>query len=186
MAPERHQSLPRRTSERTVQRRLRSHVVIDDAAWRANLPKPFHWTRTIMNAVSEGIADCPALGGSLAVLLADDATLMDLNNRFRGKNKPTNVLSFPAPPMPWRKGTAPLGDIALAFETVHAEALRARKSFVAHATHLLVHGTLHLLGYTHDDEEDAGRMMRGEILILGQLGIANPYAGRIGSKTGFA
>lgn len=107
--------------------------------------------------------------GAVAVLLADDAALRDLNARWRGKDKPTNVLSFPAP-----EGFG-LGDIALAYETVADEAQTQGKTFAAHATHLLVHGYLHLLGYDHEVEDEARAMETRERAILAALGVADPY-----------
>lgn len=111
----------------------------------------------------------------LAVILADDARLKDLNRDWRGKDMPTNVLSFPA-----AEGediaTAPLlGDLVLAFETVAGEAEREGKSFDAHFAHLVVHGTLHLFGFDHMSGEEAEEMENVERLALARLGIADPY-----------
>jgi probable rRNA maturation factor len=114
---------------------------------------------------------------TLSILFADDATLKTLNMNWRGKNKPTNVLSFPAAQdLKVPRGEAkPLGDIALAFETVAREALESRKTLKAHTIHLIVHGVLHLLGYDHVNEHDAEKMEAKEIRILKKLGIADPY-----------
>jgi probable rRNA maturation factor len=101
--------------------------------------------------------------------LADDEALRELNARWRGKETATNVLSFPAP-----EGFG-LGDIALAFETVAAEAQAQGKSLAAHASHLIVHGFLHLLGYDHEDEGEAVEMEARERAILATLGVADPY-----------
>jgi probable rRNA maturation factor len=108
---------------------------------------------------------------SFTILLADDARLKSLNLDFRGKDKPTNVLSFPA------EGPY-LGDIAVAFGVTSREAREARKPFAAHATHLIVHGVLHLLGYDHERATEARSMEQLEIAILAELGIANPYVAR--------
>ncbi|HRE45005.1 MAG TPA: rRNA maturation RNase YbeY [Terricaulis sp.] len=110
--------------------------------------------------------------GSVAVLLADDAAIAALNQQFRDKPGPTNVLSFP--PAAGEAGF--LGDIALAAETIAREAENQGKSFVHHASHLVVHGFLHLLGYDHLEPEDAERMEARERAILAELGIEDPYA----------
>ncbi len=111
-------------------------------------------------------------GGSVAVLLADDAAIAALNQQFRDKPGPTNVLSFP--PAAGEAGFC--GDIALAAETIAREAENQGKSFVHHASHLVVHGFLHLLGYDHLEPEDAERMEARERAILAELGIEDPYA----------
>ena len=124
----------------------------------------------------------------IAVLACDDARIATLNADFRGKPRPTNVLSWPAQDLaPEAPGAAPappepeddphhLGDIALAFETCAAEAEAAGKNFSAHVTHLVVHGVLHLLGYDHIRDEDATVMEGLEVAILGKLGLPDPYS----------
>jgi probable rRNA maturation factor len=104
----------------------------------------------------------------LTVVLADDAFIRELNKTYRGKNKPTNVLSFVG-------SREHLGDVVLALETIQKEAAMQKKTFKGHATHLLVHGTLHLLGHDHENESDAETMEALEIKILKKLGVANPY-----------
>lgn len=105
----------------------------------------------------------------MAVVLSDDRRVQVLNHEFRGKDKPTNVLSFPSDePDEW-------GDIVLAHETIAREAEAQNKLFWHHVAHLLVHGTLHLLGYDHIDDQEAEEMEQMEIAILSQLSIANPY-----------
>ncbi len=114
------------------------------------------------------------VGGAVSLLLGDDAAIAALNKEFRGKDGPTNVLSFP----PAETGGEPgfLGDIALAAETIVAEAEFQGKSFENHAAHIVVHGFLHLLGYDHMNEADAEKMEAREREILGTLGVADPYA----------
>ena len=125
------------------------------------------------------------VGGALAasrvvldIALSDDAAQRRLNRDYRGKDAATNVLAFPLhdraiPPPPG----APLmlGAITLAFETVAGEAAAQQKSLGDHLRHLVVHGTLHLLGYDHESAADAAAMERREIAILAELGVADPY-----------
>jgi len=118
----------------------------------------------------------------VSVRLSDDAEVQRLNRDYRGKDKPTNVLSFPmhAPDDVAHIIRMPdmdvlIGDLALASETVAAEAQQKRVSIADHATHLIVHGTLHLLGHDHADDASAEAMEELETQILAGLGIADPY-----------
>ena len=110
--------------------------------------------------------------GEVSVLLGSDADITRLNKEFRGKDGPTNVLSFPGP----RVEPEFLGDIALAAETIAAEAEFQGKRFEHHAAHLVVHGFLHLLGYDHENPADAEAMETRERAILTSIGIEDPYA----------
>jgi probable rRNA maturation factor len=118
----------------------------------------------------------------LAVMLTDDAGIRTLNNNWRGIDKPTNVLSFPALPPTGKSGPddAPrmLGDIAIAYETTRKQADDEQKPFDHHLSHLAVHGFLHLIGYDHENDDDAEAMETLEQEILAQLGIPDPYADR--------
>jgi probable rRNA maturation factor len=118
----------------------------------------------------------------ISVLLTDDVGICSLNSQWRGIDKPTNVLSFPAVPMAGAGGPqdAPrvLGDIAIAYETTRKEAQDEQKPFKHHLSHLAVHGFLHLIGYDHEKDDDAEAMEALEQEILAQLGIPDPYAGR--------
>ncbi len=127
-------------------------------------------------------------GFSLVVMGCNDTRIAALNTEFRGKAQPTNVLSWPSEDRAAeRPGIAPfppegdpddpeeLGDIAIAWETCVREAAEQGKTMEAHVTHLLVHATLHLLGYDHQDEADAALMEGTEIRVLARLGVANPY-----------
>lgn len=124
----------------------------------------------------------------ISLLLTTDTAIAALNEQFRGQAKPTNVLSWPAfdlaPPAPGERPdlpkalpgeVVPIGDIALAFETVAAEAAERNLAFEQHATHLIVHGVLHLLGFDHQCDEDAEVMEGIERLALARLGVADPY-----------
>jgi probable rRNA maturation factor len=118
----------------------------------------------------------------LAVMLTDDAGIRTLNSNWRGIDKPTNVLSFPALPLTGTVGPddAPrmLGDIAIAFETTRKEADDDQMPFNHHLSHLAVHGFLHLIGYDHEKDSDAEAMETLEQEILARLGIPDPYADR--------
>jgi len=112
----------------------------------------------------------------VSLLLTDDVHQQALNLKWRGLDKPTNVLSFPAGDDPTSPDQALLlGDISLAYETVAAEAQDQQKTFDDHVSHLLVHGLLHLLGFDHDSDADAEEMETLEIEILQGLGISSPY-----------
>jgi probable rRNA maturation factor len=113
--------------------------------------------------------------GSVSLLLGDDFAMAALNKEFRGKDGPTNVLSFPPAPS-GEGGEGFLGDIALAVETIAAEAEFQGKRFEHHAAHLAVHGFLHLLGYDHENAADAEKMEARERAILVSIGIPDPYA----------
>ncbi len=129
-------------------------------------------------------------GFEIAVLACDDARIAELNAEFREKPTPTNVLSWPseergaevegqAPELPEGEDgpfATELGDLAIAFETCAREAQEAGKTMADHVTHLIVHGTLHLLGYDHLRDGDATLMENLETEILGKMGIADPYS----------
>jgi probable rRNA maturation factor len=118
----------------------------------------------------------------LAVMLTDDAGIRTLNSNWRGIDKPTNVLSFPALPPAGAESPddAPrmLGDIAIAYQTTRQEADDEQKPFDHHLSHLAVHGFLHLVGYDHEKDREADAMEALEAEILAQLGIPDPYAER--------
>ena len=138
-------------------------VVVLDAAWAKALPGVERLVRRAARA---------ALGSrkrSLTVALADDRRVQTLNKRDRRKDKPTNVLSYPSGEPRF------LGDIVLARQTVWREARVQKKAPQAHISHLVVHGTLHLMGYDHENDSDAERMEALERRILARLGIADPY-----------
>jgi probable rRNA maturation factor len=133
-------------------------------------------------ATAAEIADADIGEAELAVMLTDDSGIRTLNSNWRGIDKPTNVLSFPALPPGGAGGPddAPrmLGDIAIAYETTRREADDEQKPFDHHLSHLAVHGFLHLIGYDHEKDDDAEAMESLETEILAQLGIPDPYADR--------
>jgi len=137
--------------------------------------------RLVRRAARAALSAVPARQprGTIAIALADDAALRALNHQFRGLNKPTNVLSFPAAqPLrsnAQRRGAAQLGDIALALQTLRREAREKGKTLQQHLLHLVVHGTLHLLGHDHERPGQAKRMEGLERRVLAGLGVADPY-----------
>ena len=140
-------------------------VEIEDEAWTAALPGV---AEVVERAAAAAFG---AVEGDVVVLLTDDAAVQDLNGRFRERDRPTNVLSFPA-----AASAAPhLGDLVLAFGVCTAEAQAQGKSLADHLSHLTVHGVLHLLGRDHEDEAEAEAMEAEERTILASLGVADPY-----------
>jgi probable rRNA maturation factor len=116
-------------------------------------------------------------GCEMALQVVSAPRMRLLNRRYRGKDRPTNVLSFPANPAPGVK-PRPLGDVLICPTVLRREARAQGKSEQAHWAHLVVHGTLHLVGYDHDKDRAAARMERREIAVLRRLGFANPYRPR--------
>ena len=132
----------------------------------------------VARAIGAAAGRVPA-SGEVAVMLADDARIRTLNSAWRGLDKPTNVLSFPAAAtgLPGPKGGPEvLGDIAIAYETVAAEALAAGKPFLHHLMHLAIHGFLHLRGHDHETDAEAETMEDLERDILRGLDVPDPYA----------
>ncbi len=150
------------------------HIDVEQDGWRAMGDVE----RIARTAIEAALATEPpqAKEIEIGVRFADDATVQVLNRDYRGKDKPTNILSFPIEDAPLTP-EAPLllGDLVLAFETTDREAAEKAVALAQHATHLLVHGTLHLLGHDHQDDADADRMERLEVEILGTLGVSDPY-----------
>jgi probable rRNA maturation factor len=140
-------------------------IEVEAEAWTGALPD--------VEAIVERAAQA-ALGtveGDIVVLLTDDAAVRALNGRFRDKDRPTNVLSFPAP----ENAFPHLGDIVLAYGVCATEAEAQGKTLADHLSHLVVHGVLHLLGRDHEDDAEAEEMEAEEREILAQIGVADPY-----------
>ena len=161
-----------------------------DPDWDSRSSTVGDWAALARNAATSAIAESafPQLGSGqrtveLGVRLTNDAEVRALNATWRGKDKPTNVLSFPmaeADEFDDQSADGPelmLGDIVLARGVCVSEAADKDISIEAHASHLLVHGTLHLLGYDHQDDEAAADMEAREVRALARLGIADPYPG---------
>ena len=145
-------------------------IVIEEKSWRTAEPRVRSLVRAAAVATlkAENRAD-----GDVVVLLAADSRLKALNAAFRGKDSPTNVLSFPGP-----DASAHLGDIALALGVCAREAAEQGKTLAAHLQHLTAHGVLHLLGYDHETDAEAEVMEAKERQVLAGLGLADPYAPR--------
>ncbi|HRF10282.1 MAG TPA: rRNA maturation RNase YbeY [Xanthobacteraceae bacterium] len=139
----------------------------------------------VRRAAEAAMLDESAPPSEISIVLSDNEHIRELNKHHRGMDKPTNVLSFPAARMKTPAGTPRfLGDIVIAYETVEREASEEAKPFEDHLSHLVVHGVLHLLGYDHEDDEEAETMESHERQILAKLGIPDPYAERGGAAIG--
>ncbi|SFL42899.1 probable rRNA maturation factor [Bradyrhizobium sp. NFR13] len=156
-----------------------TEVLIVADCWSAEADADAVIHRAIEAAAA--MVDTDTADAELAIMLTDDAGIRTLNQNWRGIDKPTNVLSFPAlqPPegadepddMPRM-----LGDIAIAYETTRREADEEEKTFANHLSHLAIHGFLHLVGYDHEKDDEAEEMEALEREILATLGIPDPYA----------
>ena len=144
-----------------LQRRVR--------AWSPKRAELARWARTALGR--------RAAGAELGVRVVGAAESARLNARYRGLDAPTNVLSFPPAPLPAAapRSARPLGDLVICARVLRGEARAQEKTLEAHWAHLVVHGTLHLIGYDHERAADARRMERREIAVLRRLGFANPY-----------
>ncbi len=142
-------------------------IEIEDGAWTKAAPDADGLARQ-----AAGAAARLGPGGSVAILLTNDAAVRRLNARFRDRDAATNVLAFPAA----ANVEGHLGDIALAFGVCAREAAEQGKALADHLRHLVIHGVLHLLGYDHQAEDEARRMEAVERDLLAALGVADPYA----------
>lgn len=170
--------------------RIRIAIAVSCTAWLRRVPDArARCRRLVRAALAAGGFDSARLGSGrtaeLSLVLGDDALLQRLNREFRRKNKPTNVLSFPAldpqdAAMDHPAGPAilPLGDVAIAYETTACEAREQGKTLSAHLSHLVVHGVLHLLGYDHMTKAQATDMETLETAVLARFGLSDPYRAR--------
>jgi len=150
-----------------AQGRIKTEILIEAAAWKTAWPR----LRADIRSLARALAASDALmaeEGQFVVVLADDRRLHDLNKRFRGKDKPTNVLSFP-------DADAPFGGVALSFDTIKREARDQGKPLINHSKHMILHGFLHLLGHDHQRARDARLMESLETAILAAMSIPDPY-----------
>lgn len=165
---------------------LTVEMVVEDARWLENLPEVHElsefclqqaWMAVLVDKMAKD-----AFPVEISLYLASDESIQKLNVEYRHKNKPTNVLSFPMfegwgamVAMASQVPEVPLGDIVIARETILREAVEQNKGVKEHFIHMLVHSLLHLCGYDHEDEDEAENMEALETMVLGGLGIANPY-----------
>jgi len=157
---------------RTARNATKIDVLVESDLWQ----EPAKVKTVLRRAVQEAAAALSTRRGELAIVLTDDSAIRLLNRQWRGIDRATNVLSFPAQDA-W--GKPPLiGDIVLAYETIAREAHDEGKPFAHHLAHLAVHGFLHLLGYDHQGNKDAAEMEAIERKILRRLAIADPYRPR--------
>jgi probable rRNA maturation factor len=150
-------------------------VMVQSRLWRAQPDSE----AVLRRAIAMAAQTLSTSAAELAIVLGDDSAIRLLNRDWRGIDKPTNVLSFPAKATPARGAPpGPLGDIVIAFETTAAEAAAEGKPFLDHLAHLAVHGFLHLTGHDHQGERDAEAMEAMERRILARLGVSDPYRAR--------
>ena len=150
-------------------------ILIESALWKE---EPEHQA-ILRQAIAAAAREASSKPAELAIVLTDDSAIRALNRKWRGRDEPTNVLSFPAGAAGTATGQAAhLGDIVIAYETSAREASCEGRLFAHHLAHLAVHGYLHLLGFDHETDPEAVVMERLEAEILSQLGVANPHCGR--------
>jgi len=171
--------------------RVHCDVTLMAGDWAARLPDAESIAERAAVAALSAVPEAtrPTAPVELSLVLADDATVQVLNRDYRGKDRPTNVLSFPAadegtPAIPGEP--VALGDVVLALETVLAEAAAHGKPPADHLAHLTVHGVLHLLGHDHQTEVEAAEMEALEVRVLAGLGIPDPYAAEAKAAGGAA
>ena len=145
-------------------------IAIEAGDWE-RLPHP---ADTARRAAAAALASAGMHDGEVGILLTDDAHVRELNRKWRAKDQPTNVLSFPSP-FDATQGPRFLGDVVLACETVMREAAAEGKPADHHLAHLVVHGVLHLLGHDHAKDGEAEAMERQERLALASVGVPDPY-----------
>ncbi|MGE7370740.1 rRNA maturation RNase YbeY [Neorhizobium sp. NPDC001467] len=158
-------------------------ISVEDGGW-PDEETLYALSEKVLQAAANFLSDkekqpFPPLPVEVSLVFTDDETIRQINAEWRQKDKPTNVLSFPAYPLePGGKPGPMLGDIVIARETVAREAVDLDKKFDDHLTHLMVHGFLHLFGYDHLESEEAEEMEELETRILATLGLSDPYAGQ--------
>jgi probable rRNA maturation factor len=159
------------SAPRSARAKLKIDVLVDSGHWKSagNI-------RTLLRrAVAEAASTQSTSDAELAIVLSDDSAIRQLNRLWRGVDAATNVLSFPAATRQAEDEPAHLGDIVLAYQTIAREAQTEGKPFAHHVVHLAVHGYLHLVGFDHEQDDDAETMEQAERKILHRLSIPDPY-----------
>ena len=163
-------------------------IRVDAPEWRATFEPEALAERAAAAALAS--ADIPAQDVEISLLLTDDDAIATMNKRFRGLDKPTNVLSWPSTALSGPVDAAALrpapyflGDVALAYQTTRNEAEAASNPLEAHVAHLIIHGVLHLLGHRHDNDAEAAQMEAREIWALARLGVVSPYGETARTRT---
>ena len=149
-------------------------IQIQSPLWKAQ-PKA---AQTIREALAAAAAMLSTVDGELAILLTDEAAIRALNRQWRGVDKPTNVLSFPAAVTQTSIGAKFFGDIVMAYETLARECADEGRDFLHHLAHLTVHGFLHLIGYGHEVDAEADEMESLESKIMLSIDLPDPWLGR--------
>lgn len=151
-------------------------VSIEDDGWLATCPDAETLCRdAVLGTLGAFASRFDLAPPEVSVLLTGDAVVHDLNRRYRDKDRPTDVLSFPTGALPVPGAPLPLGDIVLGYGFVAAECTRLGRPLADHLRHLVVHGCLHLLGFDHEADDEAERMEGLESAILGRLGVPDPH-----------
>ncbi|MEE2689651.1 MAG: rRNA maturation RNase YbeY [Pseudomonadota bacterium] len=152
---------------------LDTNLVILSDKWENALPEVASLVQLAAHTTWASLGRGPA--AEVNLVLSDDEAVQKLNADYRGRDQPTNVLSFPMREKMEPDASVHLGDIVLSYGTVAFEASRDRKKVEAHLSHLVIHGLLHLLGHCHSNELEAEKMERIEISIMSALGYPNPF-----------
>jgi probable rRNA maturation factor len=148
-------------------------IVIESDLWAAE-PRAEATVGAAISAVADFLKDRHSTrGGEVSILLSDDSAVREINRQWRGLDKPTNVLSFPAADTPATQGH--LGDIVIAYETLRRECETEDRPFLHHLAHLTVHGFLHLIGYDHETDAQADEMEALESRIMTAMNLPDPW-----------
>lgn len=161
-------------------KKIHIDTIIDEPSWSKARLGVKTFFPTVLETTFKTLPVKPKAPLEVSITLSNDKRIKVLNRDHRGKNKPTNVLSFPLwegiEDIPPSREAVPIGDIIIAYETMVREAIEQDKKLKDHMAHMLVHGFLHLLGYDHMNDQEAEEMEALEVKILKKLDIKDPYA----------